>query len=270
MATAPAPYCVAALNRGLLFHSSSSSPQPGLIIKSEGVRNVVSIHDNASASPSLTVGIAQTSDTTAHAHLSTTTTTVAQSTSSTTVTLAQENGSLGKRVRKSTSKFEEYEQSIVSGQDSLTRTNAVPSSFSCFGHYMHSFHAHAQKSPSTPAELQKRTTNQLVYLKNSVLRVLWRHQFAWPFLKPVDPDALHLPVSVSAVNLCCSFVQCVRHILPCLMQDYFKIVKNPIDMSTIKAKVENFEYTCAKECVDDFNLLFSNCYLYNKPTDVRC
>ena len=54
------------------------------------------------------------------------------------------------------------------------------------------------------------------------------------------------------------------------IQDYFKIVKNPIDMSTIKWKVDNFEYTCAKECVDDFNLLFSNCYLYNKPTDVRC
>lgn len=62
----------------------------------------------------------------------------------------------------------------------------------------------------------------------------------------------------------------VRHILLCLMQDYLKIVKNPIDMCTIKSKVDNYEYTCAKECVDDFNLLFSNCYLYNKPTDVRC
>lgn len=118
MATAPAPYCVAALNRGLLFHSSSSSPQPGLIIKSEGVRNVESIHDNPSASLSVAVGVAQASDSATHTYLSTTTTTtVAQSTSCTTVILAQENGSLGKRVRKSTSKFEEYEQSIVSGHD---------------------------------------------------------------------------------------------------------------------------------------------------------
>ena len=185
----------------------SSSPQPGLIIKSEGVRNVDSIHDSQPASLAVTVGAVQASDSATHAHLSTTTTTtVAQSTSCSTVSLAQENGNLGKRVRKSTSKFEEYEQSI--------------------------------KSPSAPAEPEKRTTNQLMFLKTSVLRVLWRHQFAWPFLKPVDPEALHLP-------------------------DYFKIVKNPIDMSTIKWKLDSFAYTCAKECVDDFNLLFSNCYLYN-------
>lgn len=120
MATAPAPCSVAALNRGLLFHSSSSSPQPGLIIKSEGVRNVDSIHDNPPASLSVTVGTAQDSDSATHARLSsTTTTTVAQSTSCCTVSLAQENGSLGKRVRKSTSKFEEYEQSIVSGHDTV-------------------------------------------------------------------------------------------------------------------------------------------------------
>lgn len=116
MATAPAPNSVAALNRGLLFHFSSSSPQPGLIIKSEGVRNVESIHDSQPASLAVTVAAAQASDSATHAHLSTTTTTtVAQSTSCTTVSLAQENGNLGKRVRKSTSKFEEYEQSIVSG-----------------------------------------------------------------------------------------------------------------------------------------------------------
>ena len=43
---------------------------------------------------------------------------------------------------------------------------------------------------------QGRVTNQLQYLLKSVLRVLWRHQYAWPFHKPVDPVALNLPVSV--------------------------------------------------------------------------
>ena len=42
---------------------------------------------------------------------------------------------------------------------------------------------------------QGRVTNQLQYLLKSVLRVLWRHQYAWPFHKPVDPVALNLPVS---------------------------------------------------------------------------
>ena len=40
-----------------------------------------------------------------------------------------------------------------------------------------------------------RQTNQLQFLLKSVLRVLWRHQYAWPFHKPVDPVALGLPVS---------------------------------------------------------------------------
>ena len=47
---------------------------------------------------------------------------------------------------------------------------------------------------SNPTE--GRVTNQLQYLLKSVLRVLWRHHYAWPFQKPVDPVALNIPVSV--------------------------------------------------------------------------
>lgn len=36
-------------------------------------------------------------------------------------------------------------------------------------------------------------TNQLEYLKK-LMRILWRHHYAWPFHKPVDPVALNLPV----------------------------------------------------------------------------
>lgn len=152
MATAPAPCSVAALNRGLLFHSSSSSPQPGLIIKSEGVRNVESIHDNPPASLSVTVGTAQDSDSATHARLSsTTTTTVAQSTSCCTVSLAQENGSLGKRVRKSTSKFEEYEQSIVSGHDTVDEQPLVPFTVVFWA-------PHAHFNACTCTEVAKRTS----------------------------------------------------------------------------------------------------------------
>ena len=38
-----------------------------------------------------------------------------------------------------------------------------------------------------------RVTNQLEYLKK-LMRILWRHHYAWPFHKPVDPVALNLPV----------------------------------------------------------------------------
>ena len=43
----------------------------------------------------------------------------------------------------------------------------------------------------------KRQTNQLQYLLKVVVKGLWKHQFAWPFLIPVDAIKLNLPVSTS-------------------------------------------------------------------------
>lgn len=51
----------------------------------------------------------------------------------------------------------------------------------------------------------------------------------------------------------------------CHFQDYHRVIKNPMDLSTIKKRLENRYYWCAKECVADFNTMFSNCYVYNKP-----
>lgn len=52
--------------------------------------------------------------------------------------------------------------------------------------------------PGSPAPTRpKRQTNQLQYLLKEVLQTLWRHQFAWPFRKPVDTVKLNLPVSLS-------------------------------------------------------------------------
>ncbi|XP_077391228.1 bromodomain testis-specific protein isoform X2 [Festucalex cinctus] len=87
-----------------------------------------------------------------------------------------------------------------------------------------------------------RATNQLQYLENSVLKTLWLHQYSWPFQQPVDAVALHLP-------------------------DYYTIIKNPMDMGTIKKRLQNKYYWKAMECVQDFNTMFTNCYAYNKPGD---
>lgn len=48
------------------------------------------------------------------------------------------------------------------------------------------------------------------------------------------------------------------------MKDYFEIIKQPMDMSLIKKKLDTMKYHTAKECLQDFNLMFSNCYIYNK------
>lgn len=123
---------------------------------------------------------------------------------------------VGKRVRRQSSKYEDYEQ----------QTSVVK-----------------QTSPvlETPTKPERKMTNQLQFLLKAT-RALWRHHYAWPFHKPVDPVALNLP-------------------------DYFQIIKRPLDMGVIKKNLENCVYTCAQECIDDYRQMFNNCYLYNKPTD---
>ena len=63
-----------------------------------------------------------------------------------------------------------------------------------------------------------RLTNQLDYIKRNVLPNIRKHKHAWPFQKPVDPVNLGLP-------------------------DYFDVVKRPMDLSTIKKKIDRNEYS---------------------------
>ena len=48
---------------------------------------------------------------------------------------------------------------------------------------------------------------------------------------------------------------------------YYDIVKNPIDLSQMKSKVDKGEYgegnEAAAKFYDDFSLMFENCSLYN-------
>ena len=69
---------------------------------------------------------------------------------------------------------------------------------------------------------------------------MWKHQHAWPFHNPVNTIKLGLP-------------------------DYFEIIKKPMDMGTIRKRLDSGYYWEAQECVQDFNQMFTNCYIYNKP-----
>ena len=91
-----------------------------------------------------------------------------------------------------------------------------------------------------PAGCRGRNTNKLAVLKNSIMKVMWKHQHAWPFHFPVDTVKLGLP-------------------------DYFEIIKKPMDMGTIRKRLDNGYYWEAAECIQDFNQMFTNCYIYNKP-----
>jgi len=64
--------------------------------------------------------------------------------------------------------------------------------------------------------------------------------YAWPFYKSVVASALGL-------------------------HDYHDIIKHPMDLSTVKRKMENRDYRDAQEFAADVRLMFSNCYKYNPP-----
>ncbi|KAL4090496.1 hypothetical protein QTP88_025321 [Uroleucon formosanum] len=91
-----------------------------------------------------------------------------------------------------------------------------------------------------PPNRPGRLTNKLNFLQKTVMKALWKHQHAWPFYQPVDASKLNLP-------------------------DYHKVIKTPMDLGTVKKRLENNYYWCADECIQDINAMFSNCYTYNKP-----
>lgn len=65
---------------------------------------------------------------------------------------------------------------------------------------------------------------------------------AGPFLTPVDPVKLNIP-------------------------DYFDIIKQPMDLGTIKRMLATSEIKSREEFVDKVRLVFDNAILYNKPYD---
>lgn len=71
-----------------------------------------------------------------------------------------------------------------------------------------------------------------------LLNHLWKFKDSSIFHQPVNPEELNIP-------------------------DYFQIVKKPMDFSTIKKKLREYQYTNFKEFCIDINLVFDNCVLYN-------
>ncbi|KAG1652762.1 Bromodomain-containing protein 2 [Nymphon striatum] len=91
-----------------------------------------------------------------------------------------------------------------------------------------------------PPDRPGRYTNQLSYISKVLMKAVWKHHFAWPFKEPVDAVKLNLV-------------------------DYHKIIKNPMDLGTIKKRLENNYYQSGFDCIQDFNAMFTNCYVFNKP-----
>ncbi|KAL7620374.1 histone acetyltransferase [Parahypoxylon ruwenzoriense] len=77
--------------------------------------------------------------------------------------------------------------------------------------------------------------NQLLHLLND----LQNHQSAWPFLNPVNKDDV---------------------------ADYYDVIKEPMDLSTMETKLEADQYATPEEFIKDAKLIFDNCRKYNNET----
>ncbi|KAM5384468.1 hypothetical protein ACJZ2D_001504 [Fusarium nematophilum] len=77
--------------------------------------------------------------------------------------------------------------------------------------------------------------NQLLHLLND----LQNHNSAWPFLVPVNRDDV---------------------------ADYYDVIKEPMDLSTMESKLEADQYLTPEDFIRDAKLVFDNCRKYNNES----
>lgn len=88
-------------------------------------------------------------------------------------------------------------------------------------------------------------SNKLFKSCSTLLEKLMKHKHGWVFNKPVDPLALGL-------------------------HDYFDIIKHPMDLETVKSRLDKNWYNSPMEFAEDVRLTFHNAMTYNpKGQDVH-
>lgn len=102
----------------------------------------------------------------------------------------------------------------------------------------------AEASPPTNQRLsstRRSRANDDLLLDNVTIHKLLdevaKNSHAWPFLRPVS-----------------------RHEVP----DYYKVIKNPMDLAKIKSKLNTGNYSTNGEVMKDIQLIFANCEKYNQ------
>ncbi|KRX89497.1 Bromodomain-containing protein 2 [Trichinella pseudospiralis] len=98
------------------------------------------------------------------------------------------------------------------------------------------------QSPAMKHKYKGKLNEQMKFCYGIVKELLSkRHsEYAWPFYKPVDVEGLGL-------------------------HDYYDVIEVPMDLGTVRRKLECREYGSPSEFAADVRLIFSNCYRYNPP-----
>ncbi|CAI8019599.1 Protein cbp-1 [Geodia barretti] len=99
-----------------------------------------------------------------------------------------------------------------------------------------------QKVVPDPSLKKAFSRDELLEALLPVLDLVYKQEpEACPFWEPVDPTRLGIP-------------------------DYFDIIKNPMDLRTIRNKLEEGHYSNPWEFCSDMRLMFDNAWIYNKKT----
>ncbi|KDP21177.1 hypothetical protein JCGZ_21648 [Jatropha curcas] len=95
-----------------------------------------------------------------------------------------------------------------------------------------------EAEPQKRQKMDRSVTQQC----SSLVKSLINNPCGWVFKDPVDPVALNIP-------------------------DYFSIISKPMDLGTVKSKLEKTMYSGTNEFAADVRLTFSNAILYNPPSN---
>ncbi|VVA29410.1 PREDICTED: mRNAion factor [Prunus dulcis] len=138
------------------------------------------------------------------------------------------------------------------------KIEADPQKRSCdFGHQVSLNEVSSMAKPSFPGSKKRAAPEALESQKekklkmdrsvtlqcSTILKTLITHKDGWAFSKPVDPLSLNIP-------------------------DYFHIISHPMDLGTIKSKLEKNMYRNTEEFAADVRLTFSNAMVYNPPANI--
>ena len=97
---------------------------------------------------------------------------------------------------------------------------------------------------------EQSTSNILTYSQTykiclNIIDELINYEQSWPFIEPVD---------INTVGL----------------ENYYNIIKTPMDINTIKYKLSIYQYTKLSEFIDDVDLIWNNCFLFNDRNSEIC
>ncbi|EDW92692.2 uncharacterized protein Dyak_GE21036, isoform E [Drosophila yakuba] len=92
-----------------------------------------------------------------------------------------------------------------------------------------------RKNDANAANMKQLTPNDVEELKN-LIKQMQLHKSAWPFMEPVDPKEA---------------------------PDYYKVIKEPMDLKRMEIKLESNTYTKLAEFIGDMTKIFDNCRYYN-------